>query len=125
LCRFVQTSFGAAADKPAGVVALTCFDLRRLGKVKGLAARQTNSNAERSKSASLEQAQYNTMQKSLGLGAVSCSCSWACSPIVLDCPQQLLGELACKETLCRHLTAVVLLAAARKLPAVLPTRAVA
>eukprot|EP00775_Hariotina_reticulata_P013222 gene13222-13353_t len=34
--RFVQTSFGAAADKPAGVVALTCFDLRRLGKVKRL-----------------------------------------------------------------------------------------
>lgn len=31
---FVQTSFGAAADKPAGVVALTCFDLRRLGKVR-------------------------------------------------------------------------------------------
>jgi hypothetical protein len=34
LRRFVQTSFGAAADKPAGVVALTCFDLRRFGKVK-------------------------------------------------------------------------------------------
>jgi hypothetical protein len=29
----VQTSYGAAADKPAGVVALTCFDLRRFGKV--------------------------------------------------------------------------------------------
>ncbi|KAF8062958.1 ydgJ [Scenedesmus sp. PABB004] len=35
-CGFVQTSFGAAADKPAGVVALTCFDLRRLGKVRRL-----------------------------------------------------------------------------------------
>eukprot|EP00882_Tetradesmus_deserticola_P003525 GHRQ01003730.1.p1 GENE.GHRQ01003730.1~~GHRQ01003730.1.p1 ORF type:complete len:435 (+),score=181.80 GHRQ01003730.1:307-1611(+) len=31
---FVQTSFGAAADKPAGVVALTCFDLRKFGKVR-------------------------------------------------------------------------------------------
>eukprot|EP00879_Flechtneria_rotunda_P032041 GHRR01035190.1.p1 GENE.GHRR01035190.1~~GHRR01035190.1.p1 ORF type:complete len:274 (+),score=103.00 GHRR01035190.1:243-1064(+) len=33
---FVQTQHGAAADKPAGVVALTCFDLRRQGKVKRL-----------------------------------------------------------------------------------------
>lgn len=31
---FVQTAYGAAADKPAGVVALTCFDLRRFGKVR-------------------------------------------------------------------------------------------
>lgn len=38
LYRFVQTAFGAAADKPAGVVALTCFDLRRLGKVSMTAA---------------------------------------------------------------------------------------
>ncbi|KIY97761.1 hypothetical protein MNEG_10200, partial [Monoraphidium neglectum] len=30
---FVQTAHGAAADKPAGVVALTCFDLRRSGLV--------------------------------------------------------------------------------------------
>lgn len=36
VCRFVQTAYGAAADKPAGVVALTCFDLRRFGKVKRL-----------------------------------------------------------------------------------------
>ncbi len=33
--RFVQTSHGAAADKPAGVVALTCFELRRQGLVRG------------------------------------------------------------------------------------------
>jgi len=31
--RFVQTGHGAAQDKPAGVVALTCFDLRRQGLV--------------------------------------------------------------------------------------------
>lgn len=31
---YVQTSHGAAADKPAGVVALTCFDLRRSGLVR-------------------------------------------------------------------------------------------
>ncbi|GBF95493.1 D-galacturonic acid reductase [Raphidocelis subcapitata] len=30
---FVQTAHGAATDKPAGVVALTCFDLRRSGLV--------------------------------------------------------------------------------------------
>jgi D-galacturonate reductase len=33
----VQTAHGAAADKPAGVVALTCFDLRRQGLVGRLA----------------------------------------------------------------------------------------
>eukprot|EP00878_Enallax_costatus_P003292 GHUV01003495.1.p1 GENE.GHUV01003495.1~~GHUV01003495.1.p1 ORF type:complete len:426 (+),score=94.81 GHUV01003495.1:198-1475(+) len=36
ICGYVQTGVGAASDKPAGVVALTCFDLRRLGKVKRL-----------------------------------------------------------------------------------------
>ena len=28
---YVPTAAGAASDKPAGVVAITCFDLRRLG----------------------------------------------------------------------------------------------
>ncbi len=32
-CGYVPTAHGAASDKPAGVVALTCFDLRRLGIV--------------------------------------------------------------------------------------------
>ena len=30
---YVPTAAGAASDKPAGVVAITCFDLRRLGVV--------------------------------------------------------------------------------------------
>ena len=30
---YVPTVHGAANDKPAGVVALTCFDLRRFGVV--------------------------------------------------------------------------------------------
>ena len=30
---YVPTVHGAANDKPAGVVALTCFDLRRFGAV--------------------------------------------------------------------------------------------
>lgn len=33
ICGYVPTVHGAASDKPAGVVAITCFDLRRLGQV--------------------------------------------------------------------------------------------
>ena len=31
---FVPTAAGAASHKPAGVVAITCFDLRRLGMIE-------------------------------------------------------------------------------------------
>ncbi|GAX83835.1 hypothetical protein CEUSTIGMA_g11259.t1 [Chlamydomonas eustigma] len=34
IAGYVPTTHGAASDKPAGVVALTCFDLRRLGMVQ-------------------------------------------------------------------------------------------